>query len=749
MTRPTSRRLRPLPHTGATAAARRARRAAARFEAPAGFRKGFGSPALFGIVQCFVAASVYFGLGLVAERAQALTWLVFLAAALFFVALVLSYMEGASLHQERGGATVIARYAFNELWSFIAGWAICLDYVILIAITAFAAGDYAAVFWAPLGQRGPQVVFAVLVIAAVSWFNIREAGPRRYDNIALLVLADLVLQVTVVLLGLALLFEPRVITAPATLGEIPSIGDFLFAMTLAIVAFSGIDASSGLAGQVRIGRRGLRRLLVARLAAAVVPLIGIALVASSTMPLREINRAGGMGQSPVLAVVGAFDHEWLREPLRYLVAVSAVAILVAACNAATLGLSRLGYSLALNRQIPSSLGRLHPRFATPSVLITCGAVLAIVLLLPADLDFLAGLYAFGATISFMLVHLGVLVLRRREPGRDRPFKIPLNVRLFGVDWPLPAVAGLVLSILAFGFVVGLHSGARILGTVWMVLGLTLYVTYRKLDGKPLLRRVLVPEEIFTRREEHEGEYGSILVPVFGTPLDDDIVQTAGRLSAEEGLEEGEGGAVIEALWVFEVPLAKPIDAAIPAEELSRARRALARAKAVGEEYTGVEVATATVRGRRAGEAIVREARRRGVEAIVLAAEEPSSIRGGPELGGQEGLRDRFVGETTRYVVNKAPCRVILTAPPARPGERRASIPHVSQPSTGARRAANGRSEASGVHAGSARVLLRHRRPRLAARSRQGADGADGGSRAPDAAELPAGPQDSGERSADR
>ena len=49
--------------------------------------------------------------------------------------LVLSYMEGASLHQERGGATVIARYGFNELWSFVAGWAILLDYLILIAIT--------------------------------------------------------------------------------------------------------------------------------------------------------------------------------------------------------------------------------------------------------------------------------------------------------------------------------------------------------------------------------------------------------------------------------------------------------------------------------------------------------------------------------------------------------------------------------------------------------------------------------------
>jgi APA family basic amino acid/polyamine antiporter len=125
--------------------------------------------------------------------------------------------------------------------------------------------------------------------------------------------------------------------------------------------------------------------------------------------------------------------------------------------------------------------------------------------------------------------------------------------------------------------------------------------------------------------------------------------------------------VIEALWIFEVPMALPLDARIPEEELKRARKALGRAKAVGEEYEGVEVATAVVRARRAGEAIVHEARRRGVEAIVLAAEEPTAVRGGMVLGGKAGLRDTLVGETTRYVVNKAPCRVILTAaPPERP-----------------------------------------------------------------------------------
>jgi APA family basic amino acid/polyamine antiporter len=174
----------------------------------------------------------------------------------------------------------------------------------------------------------------------------------------------------------------------------------------------------------------------------------------------------------------------------------------------------------------------------------------------------------------------------------------------------------------------------------------------------------VPEDSLTREPGPEVEYGSILVPIFGTPLDDDIMQTAGRLAAEDRPDEEEEGAEIEAMWVFIVPLSLPLDGRLPESELKRARKALAHAKAVGEEYTGVEVSPFTVRARSAGKAIVHEAKRRGVEAIVMPAEAPSLHRGGVLMGGKEGLRSTFVGETTRYVLNKATCPVILTAPPA-------------------------------------------------------------------------------------
>jgi APA family basic amino acid/polyamine antiporter len=342
-------------------------------------------------------------------------------------------------------------------------------------------------------------------------------------------------------------------------------------------------------------------------------------------------------------------------------------MLVTATNSAMLGVSRVALALATHRQIPTALGRLHPRRGTPWVVIVIVGLLAAGLAVPTDVDFLVGLYAFGAMLAFTVAHAAVVVLRFREPETPRGYRIPLSVGFRGWEVPLPAVLGGALSLFGFLSVVLFHAGARYVGLAWMLAGLVLYLVYRRSQSTPLFEQVRVSEQVLrVPAEALEPEFGSILVPIFGSELDVDIIQTAGRLAGDERDDLESEGAVIEALWIFEVPMALPLDARLPEAQLQRAREALGRAKAVGEEYEGVEVATATVRARRAGQAIVDEAGRRGVEAIVLAAEPPSRVRGGARLGGTGGPLDDFVGDVTKYVLRKAPCRVILTAPAAEP-----------------------------------------------------------------------------------
>jgi len=641
-------------------------------------RRTLGSPALFSAIYIALAAGVYFSLGVVADHALGLTPLIFLIAALLVALAAMTYVEGGSMHSERGGSTVFARHAFNELWSFVAGWAILLDYVILIAVCAFSATNYAAAFYAPLGRGSTELLLSVAIIAGVAFGAIRGFSPNRARRLVALVVVDLVLQLGLVVLGLATFFSWHALTAPIDLGRTPTWDDVIFAVGAATVVLIGLESASGLAGEVGVGRRGLRRVVTSATVSVAVVYVGIALVALTALPVIDGRTAlGGKDlEAPVLGITRQFSQGWLVDGLTYAFALAATMTLVEATASAMLGLSRLAYSLSLNRQIPSALGRLHPTRGTPFVVILAAAVLAIALVIPQDLDFLTGIYAFGALIGLMLAHLSVIALRYSDPDRDRPYAVPGSVWFRGGRLPLPAVLGAVLAAVVFATVLVLHAGARYVGVAWMAAGVALYVTYRRSQGTSVTKRVTVRESALRQdRDELEdlGEFGSILVPIFGDELDDDIVQTAGRLAGDEHDDfDDERGAMIEALWIFEIPMSLPIDARLPDDQLKRARVALARAKAVGEEYEGVEVATATVRARSAGRAIVDEASRRGVEAIVMSAEEPTRIRGGALLGGRGGANEAFVGAITKYVLGKASCQVILTAPAAR--ERTAQQP---------------------------------------------------------------------------
>jgi APA family basic amino acid/polyamine antiporter len=517
-------------------------------------RRSLGSPRLFAIVWTSIASAVYFSLGVVARHALGLTPFVFLAAGLFFSLAAMTYVEGSSLHQDRAGATVFARYAFNELLSFVAGWAVLLDYVILIAVTSLAATSYLATFDHRLGHGLPQLVVAFAVVVFVVISNVLGFSARRARRILAIVVVDLVIQVAVVVIGLVLFFNLSKITSGIQLGSVPKWTDVIYALTITTVAFTSLESAAGLSGEVAIGRAGLKRLIASANASIYVVYVGIAVVAITVFPVVHGHTALAdrhLG-APVVGIVEKFHPRLLADVFKYAVASAGAVTLIAAANSAMLGLSRLAYSLATNRQIPSAIGRLHAKRSTPYVLIVIAAVLAAALIIPADIDLLVGIFAFGALLAFTIAHVSICVLRFREPNRPRPYKIPLGLRVRGAELPVPAVLGALLSAAAWISVIVLHNGARYVGVGWLLAGLTLYLVYRSSQHKPLLARITVPESAL-RVEAHERDYGSILVPLLGTPLDDDIVQTAARLVASEQIDEAAiDESTIEAIWIFDV-----------------------------------------------------------------------------------------------------------------------------------------------------------------------------------------------------
>jgi basic amino acid/polyamine antiporter, APA family len=367
-----------------------------------------------------------------------------------------------------------------------------------------------------------------------------------------------------------------------------------------------------------------------------------------------------------------------------LVAVVAAPVLFWAANSAMLGLSRHAYTLAVNRQIPSWLGKLGLGHQTPHVAIIAAAAIAIGLVIPTDVELLAGIYAFGATLAITIAHFSILRLRVTDPDRNRPFVMPFSIPFGQARLPLPALAGGVLTGLAFISVLAYHDEARWVGGGWMLFGLFGYVIYRRfVEETSLTERVLVTPQALTKRIK-PVEYRHILVPIFGTDLDDDIVGTAGRLAAQSGDDDGVRAQrpLVELVYVIEVPLTLPLDAVLSDEVMDKANEAVARAVDVSSEYPSTDVTSRVVRARTVGSGIVQAAREGEVEAIVIGGEPPSKIQGGSVLGGVQGPRMPEIGPVTEYVLNKANCRVMLTAPPASAdGEEKGASQAADEPQT--------------------------------------------------------------------
>ncbi len=208
----------------------------------------------------------------------------FLVAGLYFAITAMTYVEGASLHQDRGGATVFARYAFDELTSFVAGWAVLLDYTILIAVCALSATNYLQAFWRPLAEGLPEIAIAVAIIVWVAVRNVRGFTARRAKGVLIIVIADIVLQVLLIVLGLAMFFDGHLLTSQIHLGSVPTWADVIFALTIATVAFTSLESASGLAGEVGVRRGGLKRLVSSASATVTLVYVGIALVAVIAVP---------------------------------------------------------------------------------------------------------------------------------------------------------------------------------------------------------------------------------------------------------------------------------------------------------------------------------------------------------------------------------------------------------------------------------------------------------------------------------
>jgi basic amino acid/polyamine antiporter, APA family len=607
-----------------------------------GLERVLGTGALFSTAYGNVGSSIYYALGLVAVFALGMTPVVFLIAGLIFMCTAATYTEATTMFPEAGGSSSFARRAFNEFWSALTAWGQMLNYIITVAISAFFLPHYLGVIWEPLLTSPGDIlcgVAVVLILGAVNIVGVKEAAGL---NVVLAIL-DFLTQVGLVILGFFLVFSPETLVENVDFGTTPTVSDFLIAIPVGMVAFTGIDTISNMAEEARDSGRTVPQAM--RLVVVAVMAISLTLpaVALSAMPVENgqtllalSSEEGGYASNPIQGVVVNLGLGDLQPAAEIYVGLLASTILLVATNAGLIGLSRLSYSMGQYRQLPERLRQLHPKFRTPYVAIIVFGGVACLTMLPGEAEFLGTVYAFGAMLGFTVAHASVVALRIKEPGRERPYRAPLNVTVRGYSIPLASVLGGLGTGIAFLVVTILNLQTLVAGTVWLSLGMTAYVVYRRRIGLTLTetRKVVLPEPIV----EREVEYQSVLVVFDEGRYSSEAMSTAVQLAARR--RRG-----IHVLVTVPVPPNLPIDAAMPEEE-QRAQAVIDRARVRGGRR--VSGHWEKVRPGGTGRRIVDEALTIKARAIVMGL---PPRRAGATL----------FGKTLETVLAERPCRVIITS----------------------------------------------------------------------------------------
>ena len=609
------------------------------------------------------------------ETDAGLTPLVFMFAGGLFVLTAKTYAEGASMYPEAGGSSSFAHHAFNDVVSFFAGWALSLDYIITIAISAFFVPHYLGAFFPALTHNPGDIIGGLVTIALLAALNIRGLGESAKLNLVLAV-TDLGTQVLLVIVGSALVLNPSLLIDQVHLGVAPSWTQMIFALSVAMVAYTGIETVSNMAEEAKDPGHDVPKAVNLVLIAVLGVYAGISVVALSALPvihhaagyvpaLSETYKHAGYATAlgghyendPVLGIVDKLGlHGAALTIARDYVGVLAATILFIATNAGLIGISRLSWSLAEHRQLPALFSRLHPRFRTPWFTIVFFSVLAALLILPGETTLLGNLYSFGAMLSFTTAHVAVVALRIKQPERERPYRMPWNVSFRGASLPVTAILGGIGTFAAWCAVVALHGEARTIGIPWMVLGMVGFYAYRRRHGlDPKLSYRLPRAE--RPADFQELEYRTALVPIFGDDVSASVLRAAAKLIGEDG--------VVYAIYVLPVPRQLSLEAGLEEEEAHG--RAVLESARIQARRTGIKIRTGLIRTRNPGSALVEEAERTGADVVYW-----STIHA---PAGEHGI-----GPTAAYLLKARPCRVIIeTDNSLSPGARREALEREAAP----------------------------------------------------------------------
>ncbi|HEX4922385.1 MAG TPA: APC family permease, partial [Candidatus Bathyarchaeia archaeon] len=330
---------------------------------------------------------------------------------------------------------------------------------------------------------GSATAAAIILLVGLNIFGLTESAKFSY----FLVLFNIAGMATVLVAGYLFSYHPGLNTIQ--FGTSPTYHNFLYAITIAMSSYLGIEVISQSAGETRRPAKNIPRAVFLISAATVIAAISFSTLAIGVRSVQDFQNNPTSINDPVAFIAQAFPNGWIFASLASFLGVS---ILLVASNAGIVGSSRIGYAMSQDGVIPRFFGRLHGKYSTPFVSIILFSAVSVALAFSGELGFVAELYNFGALFAYVIVGLSLISLRNTDRALFRPFKTPGSITI-PAFWkkaagseeseryiiPIIGVLCVIADLTIWLLVVILHPLGRIFGTIWMGAGLLVFFAYTR------------------------------------------------------------------------------------------------------------------------------------------------------------------------------------------------------------------------------------------------------------------------------
>jgi basic amino acid/polyamine antiporter, APA family len=392
----------------------------------------------------------------------------FILAALGCIFVGLCYAEFASLIPVAGSAYTYAYVTLGELFAWMIGWDLILEYLFSASTVAVGWSGYLVSFlkdfgitWTPiLSTPGCNMPAMVLVALMTGLLVVGVSQSIKFNNIIVAVKVAAIL--LFIAFGITCINQQNWLPLiPENRGEFGVFGwsGILRGSGMVFFAYIGFDALVSLAQETNKPQRDIPIAMLTALLISTILYICVALVLTGIVSYTQLNVP-----DPIAVGVNAMGRgfTWLRPVVK----IAAIAGLSSVVLVSLMAQSRIVYKMAKDGLLPDALAKVHPQFKTPYVATIILGIFSMISAGLVPIEVLGELVSIGTLLAFFVVSIAILVLRHTQPDLHRPFRTPF------VPW-VPLLGALISGGQMLSF--SLNNWLRLLG--WLLIGILIYFAY--------------------------------------------------------------------------------------------------------------------------------------------------------------------------------------------------------------------------------------------------------------------------------